>query len=170
MSMLGWRIVQNTQILCRAEMIPRKHNFWSFLAIAIAVCQIQMILTVKSLQNEHDGMGICAKHTNFIQGGNHSWKTPFLVVFGYNNCSVTNHYDFKTHTSSYWAWCDGDMCKTHKFCSERKCFLENTIFGRFEYNNCSVSIPNDYSTHTSSKWAWWVGDMRKTQKFYSERK
>ncbi len=24
------------------------------------------------LQNEHDGMGICAKHSNFIQSGNDS--------------------------------------------------------------------------------------------------
>ncbi len=41
-------------------MIPRKHHFWSFLAIRIAVCQIQMILTLIPLQNEHDGIGICA--------------------------------------------------------------------------------------------------------------
>ncbi len=42
-------------------MIPRKHHFWSFLAITIAVRQIQMILILIPLQNEHDGMGICAK-------------------------------------------------------------------------------------------------------------
>ncbi len=27
-------------------------------------------------------------------------KTPFLVVFGYNKCSVSNPNDFNTHTSS----------------------------------------------------------------------
>ncbi len=53
-------------------MIPRKHPFWSFLAISIAVRQIQMTLTLIPLQNEHDGMGICVKHKNFIQSGNDS--------------------------------------------------------------------------------------------------
>ncbi len=81
-------------------MIPRKHHSQSFLAITIAVCQIQMILTLIPFQNEHDGMGICAKHKIFIQSGNDSLKTPFLVVFGYNNCSVSNPNDFNTHTSS----------------------------------------------------------------------
>ncbi len=66
MRMMGWGYAQNTTILFRAEMIPRKHHFWSFLAITIAVCQIQMILTLNPLENEHDGMGICAKHNNFI--------------------------------------------------------------------------------------------------------
>ena len=64
--MLGLGYAQNTQILFRAELIPRKHHFWSFLAITIAVCQIQMILTLIPPQNDHDGIGICAKHTNFI--------------------------------------------------------------------------------------------------------
>ncbi len=64
---MGWGYVKNTQILFRAEIIPRKHNFWSFLAITIAVCQIQIILKLIPLQNEHDGMGICAKHKNFIK-------------------------------------------------------------------------------------------------------
>ncbi len=52
---MGWGYVQNTQILFKAEMIPRKHHFWSFLAITIEVCQIQMILTLIPLQNDHDG-------------------------------------------------------------------------------------------------------------------
>ena len=43
-------------------MITRKHHFWSFLALTIPVCQIQMILTLVPLQNQYDGMGICAKH------------------------------------------------------------------------------------------------------------
>ncbi len=72
MSMLGWGYAQNTQILFRAEIIPTNNHFWSFLAITIAVCQIQMILTLIRSQNERDGMGIYAKHTNFIQSGNHS--------------------------------------------------------------------------------------------------
>ncbi len=70
--MVGWRYEQNTKILFSAEVIPRKHQIRSFLAITIAMCQIQMSLTLKSLRNEHDGMGICAKHTNFVQSGNDS--------------------------------------------------------------------------------------------------
>ncbi len=90
-----------------------------------------MILTLIPLQNEHDGMEICAKHKNFIQCGNESKKTPFLVVFGYNNCSVSNPNDFNTHISSKSTCWDGDMRKTYKFYSERKGFLDNTTFGRF---------------------------------------
>ncbi len=70
--MMGWGYAQNTKILFRAEMIPGKHHFWSFLAIRNPVCQIQMILTLIPLQNEYDGMGICVKHKNFIQSGNDS--------------------------------------------------------------------------------------------------
>ncbi len=98
--MMGWRYAQNTKLLFRAEMIPRKHNFRSFLAVTIEVCQIQMSLTLIPLQNDHDGMGICAKQSNFIHSRNDSFKTPFWVVFGYNNCSVSNPNDFNTHTSS----------------------------------------------------------------------
>ncbi len=72
MRMMGWGYVQNTQILLRAEMIPLKHHFWSFLDITIAVCQIQMILTLTPLENEHDGMEICTKHKIYIQSGNDS--------------------------------------------------------------------------------------------------
>ncbi len=43
--------------LTLAERITRKHHFWSFLAITIDVYQIQMILTLISLQNQHVGMG-----------------------------------------------------------------------------------------------------------------
>ncbi len=63
---MGWGYVQNTKCLFRAEMIPRKHHFWSFSAITIAVFKIQMILILMPLQNGHDGMGICAKHKTFI--------------------------------------------------------------------------------------------------------
>ncbi len=70
------------------------------LLVTIAVCQIQMILKLIPLQNDDDGMGIRANHKNFIQSRNHSQKTPFLGVFGYNNCSVSNPNDFNTHTSS----------------------------------------------------------------------
>ncbi len=64
MSMMGWRYAQNTKIVFRAEMIPRKHHFWSFLAITIAVCQIQMILTLRPFQNEHDRIGDMRKTQN----------------------------------------------------------------------------------------------------------
>ncbi len=47
-------------------MILRKHYIRSFWVIIIGVCQIQMILTLIHLQNEHDGMGICAKHINLF--------------------------------------------------------------------------------------------------------
>ncbi len=76
----GLVICAKQKFLFRAQMIPVIHNFWSFLAISIAVSQIQMILTLIPLQNEHDGIEICAKHSNFIQIGNDSLKTPFLVV------------------------------------------------------------------------------------------
>ncbi len=66
MSMLGWGYAHKTKFLFRAEMIPRQHHIRSFLAITIPVCQIQTILTLIRLQNEHDGMGICAKHKNFM--------------------------------------------------------------------------------------------------------
>ncbi len=72
MTIMGWEYEQNTQILFKAEMRPRKHHLRSFLALKIAICQIQMILTLIALQNEHDGMGICAKHKTFIHGGNDS--------------------------------------------------------------------------------------------------
>ncbi len=124
--------MQNTKILSRAERIPRKHHFWSILAITIAVYQIQMILTLIPLQNQHVVMRICAKHKNFIQSVKDSQKTPFLVVFGCNNCCVSNPNDFNTHTSSKSTCWDGDMRKTQKFYSERKGFLENTMFGRFQ--------------------------------------
>ncbi len=63
---------QNTKFLFRAEIIPRKHRFWSYLAITIAVCQIQMILTLLPFQNEYDWMEICANQKFFIQRGNNS--------------------------------------------------------------------------------------------------
>ncbi len=88
--MLGKGYAKNTKIIFRAESIPRKHTFWSYLAITNAVCQIQKILTLIPHQNQHVGMGICAKHKNFIQSGKDSYKTPLLVVFGYNKCSVSN--------------------------------------------------------------------------------
>ncbi len=59
--MMGSGYAQKTKIVFRAEMIPRKHQFWWFLAITIPVCQIQMILTLIPFEKEHDGMGICAK-------------------------------------------------------------------------------------------------------------
>ena len=59
---MGWGYAQNTQILFRAEIIPAKHNFCSFLALTIPVCPIQTILPLIPVQNEQDGMGICVKH------------------------------------------------------------------------------------------------------------
>ncbi len=64
MSMMGRRYVRKTQILFTAEMNPLKHNFWSFLAITISVFQIQMILILIPLQNDHDGWGY-AQNTTF---------------------------------------------------------------------------------------------------------
>ncbi len=99
MSMLGCGYVQNTKILFRAEMIPR--------------------------------------------------KPPFLVVFGYNNCCVSNPNDFNTHTSSKSTSWDGDMRKTYKLYSELKIFLKN-----LRYLSClgiTIANPNDFNTHTSSK-------------------
>ncbi len=49
------------------KILLKNLHYLSFLAIAIAVCQIQMILTLIPLQNQHVGM---AKHQNFIQCGN----------------------------------------------------------------------------------------------------
>ena len=70
--MMGWGYAQNTQTLFRAEISPRKHHFLSFFAITIAVRQSEVLLILIPLQNEHDGIGICTKHTNFIQSRNHS--------------------------------------------------------------------------------------------------
>ena len=45
-----------------------KHlHYLSFLPITVAVCQIQMVLTLIRLQNEHDGMKICAKLKIFFK-------------------------------------------------------------------------------------------------------
>ncbi len=55
------------------------------------------------------------KHNNLIQSGNDYLKTPFLVVFGYNNSSVSNPNDFNTPTSSKSTCWDGNMRKTHTF-------------------------------------------------------
>ena len=49
-------------------------------------------------------------------------KPSLLVVFGYNNCSVSNPNDFNTHTSSKSACWDGDIGKTYKFYSELKAY------------------------------------------------
>ncbi len=97
MSMMGWRYVLNTQILFRTEIIPLKDHFWSYLAITIAVFQIQMILILIPLQYEDDAMGIFAKHSNFIQSGNDTFKTPLWVVF---DSSASNPNDFNAYTSS----------------------------------------------------------------------
>ncbi len=72
MSMMGWGYAQNTKNLFREESIPRKQHFLYIMAITIAVLQIQMMLTLIPLQNLHVGMGICAKHKNFIQSGKYS--------------------------------------------------------------------------------------------------
>ncbi len=80
---MGWRYAQKTKFLFRAEMIPRKHHFWSFLAITNAVCQMQMILTLIPLQDEHDGMELCANHNilfraEMILRKHHFWL--FLAI------------------------------------------------------------------------------------------
>ncbi len=83
MSMMGWGYAQNTNILFIADVIPRKKHFWSFLAITIAVCQIELILIFIPLQNQHVGMEICAKHkilfrAEIIPRKHHFWS--FLVI------------------------------------------------------------------------------------------
>ncbi len=110
--MLGWGFAQNTQILFRAEDIVQKPAFLSFLAITIAVRQTELLYILIPLQNEHVGMGICVKHTNFIQSERYCSKTFIFFVFGYNNCSASNWSILNTHTSSKWACWDGDMRKT----------------------------------------------------------
>ncbi len=77
----GWGYVQNTKILFRAEMIPRKHHSLWLLAITILVCQIQMILTIIPLQNQHVWMGICSKHTNIILSWRYCSKTFIIYRF-----------------------------------------------------------------------------------------
>ncbi len=54
------------------KILHKNLHYLLFLAITIAVCQIQMILKLIPLQNDHDGMVIRAIHINFIQSGNHS--------------------------------------------------------------------------------------------------
>ncbi len=51
-------ICVNRQILFRAEDVPQKCQFLSFLAITIPVRQIQMILLIIPLQNDAVGMEI----------------------------------------------------------------------------------------------------------------
>ncbi len=70
---------------------------------------------------------MCAKHKIFIQSGNDSKKTQFLVVFGNNNSSVSNPNDFNTRTSSKSTCWDEDMLKTYKFYSELKILLKNHV-------------------------------------------
>ncbi len=129
--MLGWGYAQNTQILFRAKDIAQKPAFLSFLAITIAVRQSQLLLILVPLQNQHVGMVICAKDTNFIQSERYCSKIFIFVVFGYNNCIASNSIAFNTHTSSKSACWDGDMRKTHKFNSERQILLKNLHFCRF---------------------------------------
>ncbi len=132
--MLGWGYAQNTQILLRAKDIVQKPAFLSFLSItiAIAVCQIQTILILIPLENQHVGMGICAKHTNSIKSKRYCSKTSIFVVFVYNNCSVSNPNDFfNTHTTWKSTCWDKDMRKTYKFYSERKIFLKKHSFLSF---------------------------------------
>ncbi len=98
--MLGWGYAQNTQILFRAKDIAQKPSFLSFLAITIAVRRTEVLLILITLQNEHVGMGICVKHTNFIQRERYCSNTFIFVVFGYNNCSASKLSTFNTQTSS----------------------------------------------------------------------
>ncbi len=61
MTMMRWGYVPNTKKIFRAEMIPRKQHFWSLLALTIAVCQIQMILTLIPLKISMMGWGYVPK-------------------------------------------------------------------------------------------------------------
>ena len=131
MMLLGWRYEQNRQIKFRAENIPQKRQFMSFLAITIPVRQIQMILLIIPFQNEHVGMWISSKHPNFIQSGIYSSKTYIFVILGFNSCSASNCFTFNTHTPAKWCCWDGDMSKTVKLNSERKTFLKIVNLCRF---------------------------------------
>ncbi len=130
-NMLGWSYAQNIQILFWAKYIANKPSL--FVVFGYNNCSVsnQNDFQLIPSQNEHDGMGICAKHTNFIHGGSYSWKTPFLVVFDYNNCSVSNRNDFYTHTSSKSTCWDGDIRKTYKFYSKQKILLKNLHYLTF---------------------------------------
>ncbi len=70
--MLGWGYAQTYKFDSEVKILLKNLHYLSFLAITIAVFQIQMILTLIRLQNDHDGMGICAKHINFNQSENES--------------------------------------------------------------------------------------------------
>ena len=54
------------------KILLKNIHYLSILAIAIPVCQIQMILKLIRLLNDSDGMGIRAKHINFNQSENDS--------------------------------------------------------------------------------------------------
>ncbi len=169
MSMMGWGYAQNTKILFRAEVIPRKHHFWSFLAITIPVCQIQMILTLIPLQNQHVGMGICAKHTNFILSWNILLKNLHYLSFlaitipVYQIQMILTLIRLKMSMMG-WVYAQNTQIL---FWAEHIA-QKPSLFVVFGYNNSSVSNPNDFNTHTSSKSTCWDGDMRKTYKFYFE--
>ena len=66
-------------------MMPRKHLFWSVLAITIAVCQIQMKLILTSLQNEHDGLG-------FVQNTQILFMCMFCA-YRHPNMLILKRYD-----------------------------------------------------------------------------
>ncbi len=66
MTMMDGDMRKTYKFYSELKILLKNLHYLSFLAKTIAVCQIQMILTLIPLQNEHDGMGICAKHTNFI--------------------------------------------------------------------------------------------------------
>ncbi len=123
--MLGWIYAKNIQILLWAEDIAQKPYYLLFLAITIAVCQIQMILTLIPLQNQHVGMGIRVKHTIFILTEDIAQKPSLFVIFGYNNCSVSNPNDFNIHTFSKSTCWVRYMRKMYKFYSELKILLKN---------------------------------------------
>ncbi len=147
----GWGYAQNILFVFWAEMTPRKHHFWSFLAITMEVCQIQMILTLIPLQNQHVGMGY-AQNIQILFWAEHIAQNPSLfVVFGFNNCSVSNPNDFNTHTSSKSICWDGICAKHTNFILSWTYCSKPFIICRFGFNNCSVSNPNDFNTHTSSK-------------------
>ncbi len=90
---MGWEYAQNTQILFRAKTIPSNHHFWSFLALTIAVCQIQMILMLIPLQSELFGLNMRKFYSD---------RKPFIenTIFGNKNWSVSNPIEINTHTSS----------------------------------------------------------------------
>ncbi len=122
------------------KILLKNLHYLSFLAITIAVCQIQMILKLIPLQMSMMGWGYEQNIQILFWAEDIAKKPSLFVVFGYNNCSVSNPNDFNTHTSSKWAWWDGDMRKTQTFYSELKILLHYLSFLAITIAVCQIQM------------------------------